>query len=67
VIVVSGLVAPMWAVVLMLLGWGVLAGQLIAISRRDLSPWWYLAVPLGAGLMWLVVVAGLGALLGWTA
>jgi hypothetical protein len=63
---VSGLAAPMWALVPLLFVWGLLAGQFISITRRGRSPWLYLAVPGAAAALWILVVPGLGTLLDWT-
>lgn len=57
----------MWVLVPLLLVWGLLAGQFIAITRRGQNPWWYLAVPGAASALWIVMVPGLGSLLDWTA
>ena len=64
VMAISGLVAPMWAVAIMVATWGLLVGQFVAITRRRQSPWLYLAVPAAAALLWAIVVPGLGSLLG---
>jgi hypothetical protein len=66
-IALSGLIAPMWVLVPLLLVWGLLAGQFIAITRRGQNPWLYLAVPGTAAALWLLAVPGLGTLLDWTA
>jgi hypothetical protein len=61
----SGLVAPLWAVVLLGLWWLVLGVALIVLARR--GSWWTPAVPVVAyGTWWLVLTAG-ERLLGWTA
>ena len=66
-IAVSGLVAPMWVLVPLILAWGLLAGQFVAITRAGRSGWLYLAVPGAAALLWLLAVPGLGTLLDWRA
>ena len=66
-IVISGLGTPEWAVLIMLAAWGLLVGQFVAITRRRQSPWLYLAIPAAAALLLVLVVAGLGLLLDWTA
>ena len=50
----------------MVLAWGLLAGQFIAITRANRNPWWYLAVPAAAAALWILLVPGLGTLLGWS-
>jgi hypothetical protein len=61
----SGLVAPLWAVVLLLVLW---AAQLVAcgllLRRRS---WWVLAVPVVALALWVLLINAGSALLGWTA
>lgn len=66
VYVVSGLVAPPWAVVVLILAWIAMSLLLLRALRRG-APWPALAVPLGGGLLWVALVQGLGTLLDWTA
>ncbi|SEE95538.1 hypothetical protein [Ruania alba] len=62
---VSGLVAPLWAVVGMLLvGVATLAVAIWQVRRR---PWLVLALPLALLLVWIVVLILGEQLLGWTA
>lgn len=62
---VSGLVVPIWALVVLMLCWGVgLALTAMVALRRPL--WSLLAVP-GSLLFWWVFVSGGAALFGWTA
>lgn len=61
----TGLVAPLWAVLLLQLAWLVLLGALVLLWRR--RPWLALLVPPAAvGLVLAAVTAG-EQLLGWTA
>ena len=61
----SGLVAPAWAMILLVLLWLGFAGALVATARR--RPLWTPLIPVvNAALLWLAIAAG-GALLGWTA
>lgn len=62
---VSGLVAPVWAVVGLLVLW-VLALSW-AIKSRDRHPWFVLALPAALVGVWFAVLTVGGALLGWTA
>jgi hypothetical protein len=61
----SGLVAPLWAVVLLDVWWIVLAVVLVRWARR--GSWWTPAVPVVAyGTWWAALTAGENWL-GWTA
>ena len=61
----SGLVAPLWAVLLLCAWWLVLAVVLVRLALR--GSWWTPAVPVVAALTWyLVLTVGENAL-GWTA
>ena len=61
----SGLVAPGWAVAVLLVWWVLLAVQLSRLALR--GSWWTPAVPLVAfGSWWLVLAAG-ERFLHWTA
>ena len=66
-IAVSGLVAPMWILVPLILAWGLLAGRFVAITRSKRSAWLYLTVPGATAVLWLLAVPGLGTLLDWRA
>lgn len=60
----SGLLAPLWAVVLLLVVWLALAVLAVRVHRRRGA--WSLLVPVAAVALW-VAVLGLGeAVLGWT-
>jgi hypothetical protein len=62
---VSGLLAPVWAVVALAVWWLVLGALLVALAvRRSL---WTLAVPFVAIASWVLVISAGGAWLGWTA
>jgi hypothetical protein len=61
----SGLVAPLWAIVLLGIWWLVLAVALVRLARR--GSWWTPAVPVIAfGSWWAALTAG-EQVLGWTA
>jgi hypothetical protein len=62
--VTSGLVAPLWAVLLLLAIW---LGLCIAGYRNRHKPLVVLAIPVVAALVWFVVVQGGSMLFGWTA
>lgn len=64
-IVVSGLVAPLWAVALMLAGWIALAVVLVRLVQR--GSWWTPVVPVAAMAAWFGVLILGERLLGWTA
>lgn len=62
---ISGLVAPTWAVVMLLVWWFVLlVAGIVMWRRRSL---WVLAVPGIALVTWIVVLTAGDAWLGWTA
>lgn len=61
----SGLVAPWWAVGVL---WGIWIALLVATLRVwKQRPWWVLAAPVFAYLIWVAVVLGGDVFLGWTA
>ncbi|WP_169986191.1 hypothetical protein [Microbispora sp. H10836] len=61
----SGLVAPLWAIIVLLVVWAGLVGVAVWAVRRRSA--WGLAVPfLGVGV-WLGGVSAGEAFLGWTA
>lgn len=61
----SGLVAPTWAVVLLVAFWIVLFW--LAVRWFNSHPVRVLLLPLVAIAVWVLVIAAGGALLGWTA
>ncbi len=63
--VASGLLAPLWAVALLLLAWVGLAFLAVRVHRRRGA--WSLLVPVAAAALWFAVISLGGALLGWTA
>lgn len=62
---VSGLVAPLWAIVALLVWWVVLAWWLVRLALR--RSWWTPAVPVVAFGTWVAVLTLGERLLGWTA
>lgn len=63
-LLVSGLVAPLWAVALLMAIWVVL---LITGYRYRHRPLIVLMMPVAAAVAWFVVVQGGSMLFGWTA
>ncbi|MBB6629856.1 hypothetical protein H5V45_21235 [Nocardioides sp. KIGAM211] len=61
----SGLVAPWWAVVLLLLVWAFLT--FVAIAWWSLHPTWVPWVAVVAIVLWFVAVLGGALLLNWSA
>lgn len=61
----SGLMAPLWAVSLLLVWWLVLAYAVVRLVRR--RSYRVLLVPVVAAATWFVVMGFGGAVLGWTA
>lgn len=61
----SGLVAPWWAVVGLLVVWAVLSVVLWRLVRRR-SPW-AIAIPVLDAVIWFAVISIGDALLDWTA
>ena len=61
----SGLMAPGWAVVLLV---GVWVGfVVVAALRFRRRPWWLVLLPVGAALVWFGAMSAGEAWLGWTA
>jgi hypothetical protein len=60
----SGLLAPLYAIILLWIVWLVLLAVLIALWRR--RPWWSLIVPPVALGLWYVTLTLGEQLLGWT-
>ena len=63
--IASGLLAPLWAIVGLLVIWGAALVWGIIVRRR--WPWVVLALPVALMLLWLVVITIGERLLGWTA
>ncbi len=63
--VASGLVAPLYAIVVLWILWLVLLGALIMLWRR--RSWWVLAVPAAAFALWFAILSLGEAVFGWTA
>jgi hypothetical protein len=61
----SGLLAPWWAVVLLLIVWAALL--FLATAWWSLHPTWVPWIPVFAAVLWFVVLNAGGAWLGWTA
>jgi hypothetical protein len=61
----SGLLAPWWAVVLLLVVWACLL--FVASAWWSLHPTWVPWIPVFAAVLWFVVLNAGGAWLGWTA
>jgi hypothetical protein len=61
----SGLLAPWWAVVLLLVVWAFLL--FVATAWWSLHPTWVPWIPVFAAVLWFVVLNAGGAWLGWTA
>ena len=60
---VSGLVAPLWAVILLLVIWAALLAWGYSIRHKPLV----LVVPFVAAVVWFAVVQGGSMIFGWTA
>ncbi len=61
----SGLVAPLWAIIVLLLAWlGLLALALLAVRARSA---WAIAVPVAAVALWWCAVTAGEIVLGWQA
>jgi hypothetical protein len=60
----SGLMAPMWAIVLLLVWWALLAAWLVRAAWR--GSWWTPLAPLVAVVTWFAVMTAGEKLLGWT-
>jgi hypothetical protein len=61
----SGLLAPVWAVVVLLVVWSLLL--LVAIAWWSLHPRWVPLVPVAGAVLWFAAMNAGGAWLGWTA
>ena len=61
----SGLVAPLWAIIVLLLAWlGLLALAVLAVRARSA---WAPAVPIGAIALWWCAITAGEVFLGWQA
>ena len=65
VYLVSGLVAPAWAVITLLVWWGLLAAGGVVLWRR--RSYLVLLVPVVGLVTWIAVLWFGGEMLGWTA
>jgi hypothetical protein len=63
--VASGLLAPAWAVVLLLVVWLALLVVAIGLLRRR-QPLWVLLTPIAAWLIWFAALTAGETWLGWT-
>ncbi|WP_353953472.1 hypothetical protein V6K52_08665 [Knoellia sp. S7-12] len=63
--VASGLAAPLWAIVLLLLFWAALA--VVSVRWFTRRPWVVLLLPLVAGGVWIATLTIGEQLLGWQA
>ncbi|MDI1463200.1 hypothetical protein QEZ54_19655 [Catellatospora sp. KI3] len=61
----SGLLAPGWAVAVLMIVWAALF--IASIMWWRTRPWWVLAVPVVAAAFWFAVISAGEAWLGWTA
>jgi amino acid transporter len=61
--VASGLMAPLWAVVVLLAAWTVAAVGLVLLARR--RPFVTPLVPVGSFVLWWLVMTAGERLLGW--
>lgn len=64
-ILVSGLAAPLWAVLALLIIWGALL--VLGIRWWRITPLVAIAIPVAMFLLWLATLAAGGALLDWSA
>lgn len=62
---VSGLVAPLWAVIGLLIVWGVVL--VLGLREWNTRPLWILAAPLALMIFWAVVIWAGGQFLDWSA
>lgn len=61
----SGLVAPLWAIVVLLVLWVVMVA--VGLRERHRRPWLLLLMPVVAVALWFGVISAGEAWLGWTA
>lgn len=62
---VSGLVAPLWAVIGLLIVWGVVL--VLGLREWNTRPLWILAAPFALMTFWAVVIWAGGQFLDWSA
>lgn len=65
VVLSSGLVAPLWAVIVYVVLW--IAGAVVAVRSARRLPWLPLVLAVGGFGFWLLTLALGEGLLGWTA
>ena len=63
--IVSGLVAPLWAVIGLLIVWAVVL--VLGLSQWNSRPLWILAAPFALMVFWAVVIWAGGRFLNWSA
>jgi hypothetical protein len=61
----SGLVAPGWAVAVLLVIWAAMAAVAVAVFRR--RPVWVPLIPMTAAIIWFGAISAGEAFLNWTA
>jgi hypothetical protein len=61
----SGLVAPPWAVAVLLAIWVLML--IVGLRLRTGHPWWMLAVPVLDVVIWVAIISAGETFLGWTA
>ena len=61
----SGLVAPLWAIAVLVLWWALLAVVLVRLALR--ASWWTPVVPVVAFGTWFAVLTAGERVLGWSA
>lgn len=62
--IASGLLAPLWAIIGLLVVWA--AGLVWAIRSRRRQPWLVFALPFALMIFWFAVITAGERLLGWT-
>ena len=63
----TGLVAPVWAYVLLYAGWAAILGVAFRHFRSGRGEAWTLLAPVAALALWIAVLWVGGVVLGWTA
>jgi hypothetical protein len=64
-VIASGLVAPLWGVIVITLGWALLL--FLAIRLWNRAPRWIILIPVATIIWWLGAVSFGENVLGWTA